>query len=82
MWPYEVVGDVVNALTDAGHVVLGLDARERNDSGKATEIPISVYEPWGDQDDIERGRQSALAAIHRVETVTGWARPHVLLTWR
>jgi hypothetical protein len=59
-----------------------VDARERNDSGAATEVLVSTYNPSGDQDDAERGRQSALAAILRAETVSGWTQPHLLLTWR
>jgi hypothetical protein len=80
MWPFGEADTAVNALADAEHVVLGVDAREANNAGTA-EVPISIYEPSG-QDDIERGRQSALAAILRAETVSGWTRPHLLLTWR
>ena len=38
-------------LMRAGRAVLGVDARERNDAGAATEVPVSTYNPSGDQDD-------------------------------
>jgi hypothetical protein len=80
MWPYEDAADAVNALADGGHVLLGVDARERR-SADTHEVPISSYMPSG-EDDVEQGRQSAVAAVHRAEAVSGWTQPHLLLTWR
>jgi hypothetical protein len=81
LWPYIDAVQAVNALADAGRVLLEGDVRPQGSPDAVNEIPISDYGPSGD-DDAERGRQSALAAILRAETISGLARPYVLLTWR
>ena len=40
LWPLETAADAINELTDSGYRVLGLDARERDDLGLGTEIPL------------------------------------------
>src|SRR5437868_2305871 len=82
MWPYDHATAALNALADAGYVVLGVDARPQHDAAAVTEVAISSFKPSGEQDDAERGRQSALDAIDRVSTITGWDKPFLLLTWR
>lgn len=82
MWPFEVAQLAVDALVGTGHVILGVDARERHDAGRVTEVAISDYRPTGDASDVENSRRTALAAIARAEPVTGWEQPDILLTWR
>ncbi|MGO8960608.1 MAG: hypothetical protein ACLQFR_25010 [Streptosporangiaceae bacterium] len=82
MWPLDVAGEAVNALADAGHVVLGVDARQGDDSGLETDVPLSVYEPIENIRMADDGRQSAPATIARAEAITGWVQPLILLTWR
>jgi hypothetical protein len=82
MWPFEVGQLVVDALVSTGHVILGVDARERHDAGRVTEVAISDYWPTGDASDVENSHRAALAAIARAEAVTGWEQPNILLTWR
>lgn len=65
----------MDALVGGGHVILGVDARERNDAGGFTEVAISAYELTGDASDVENSRREALAAIARAEPVSGWEPP-------
>jgi hypothetical protein len=82
MWPFEFARLAVDALVGNGHVILGVDARERHDAGRVTEVAISDYWPTGDDSDVDNGHRAALAAIARAEAVTGWEQPNILLTWR
>ena len=58
LWPFDIVVEAINELAASGRVVLGLDAREANDEGLVTEVPISSYEPTGSPNDVE-GRSPA-----------------------
>lgn len=78
LWPFHVARDAINELADAGHVVLGLDAREKNDRGLATEVPISTCERAVT---VEAARIAALAAFERSEVISGWVAPNILITW-
>lgn len=73
-WPRTDAAAAVNALADAGRVVLGLDLRTYDADG-VMEIPWSAS-GWGDP---ERARQAALAALAREDMPTDveW----VLVTW-
>jgi hypothetical protein len=82
MWPFEFAQMAVDALVGTGHVILGVDARERHDAGHVTEVAISAYKPTGDATDVEDSRRAALTAIARAEPVTEWKQPNILLTWR
>jgi len=82
MWPFDSAVDAINELARSQRVILGLDARERHDAGLVTEVPISSYEPAGEAADVEHGRQAAIEALGRAERVTGWHKPHMLVTWR
>jgi hypothetical protein len=77
LWPYENVADAINELADRGHVVLGLDARERSGEGLVTEIPLSDCRST----EVEIARREALAALDRAESITGWVRPNILIAW-
>jgi hypothetical protein len=66
----------VNALADAGLVILGLDMREYDEDGQFYEWAWSIYNPTG-ADDVEAARRSALEALRRPDR-TGNA---VLITW-
>lgn len=82
IWPFDAAAYAINELARSGRVILGLDARERHDAGLVTEVPISSYEPVGEATDVEQGRQAAIAALGRAEEVSGWDKPHLLVTWR
>ena len=81
MWPREVAAKAVNELADHGVVVLGLDLRSDDDgatpNGLATEIPWSAY----DGDDVEGGREAALAALTSPRLVDFDGYRWVLVTW-
>lgn len=82
MWPFEVVQLAVDALVGTGQVILGVDARERHDAGRVTELAISDYRPTGDASDVENSSRAALAAIARAEPVAGREQPNIVLTGR
>lgn len=63
-WPVECAAEAVNALADAGFVVLGLDARSYGDDGSIHETPWPALPNEAD-DDIELGRSQAPAALDR-----------------
>ena len=81
LWPFYIVVEAINELAASGRVVLGLDAREANDEGLVTEVPISSYEPTGSPNDVEVARQQAVKAVGHAEAITGWQRPLLLVTW-
>jgi hypothetical protein len=65
-WPHEHAEAAIDALADAGKLVLGLDARSMYPDGSAVEVPISAWrESAGelDVDAIERARTEALRAL-------------------
>src|SRR2546425_6746428 len=63
LWPFDTATDAINELARLNRVVLGVDARERDDSGLVTEVPLSIYEPSGSPADVDRGRDLAIAAV-------------------
>jgi hypothetical protein len=81
LWPFEVATDAVEELARLNRVVLGVDARERNNSGFVTEVALGTYQPSGGRGDVESGRAAAVESIGRAEAVTGWSRPLILVTW-
>lgn len=85
MWPRHFAPRVVNALADAGVIVLGLDLRSDGEGstppGVSTEIAWSAFRA-GEGDQVEAARSDALRALDRLRTKTeldayGW----VLVTW-
>jgi len=76
-WPLAHAKAAVNALADAGLVILGLDLREYDDEGRFFEIAWSDYTPTG-PGDAEGGRQAAISALSRPD-LFGNA---VLITWQ
>jgi hypothetical protein len=76
-WFSEDAERAVNALADAGLVILGLDLRDYDDEGRFFEVAWSAFQPTG-SDDVEEGRAAALAALSRPDR-TGNA---VLVTWQ
>jgi hypothetical protein len=76
-WRSDAAERAVNALADAGRVILGLDLREYDNDGRFFETAWSAFEPTG-SNDVERGRSAALAALARPDR-TGNA---VLITWQ
>lgn len=75
-WQADDAEQAVNALADAGLIILGLDLRDYEDDGRFFEVAWSSFEPTG-SDDVERAREAALAALARPDR-TGNA---VLITW-
>jgi hypothetical protein len=67
----------VNALANAGLVILGLDLREYDAEGRFFETAWSALEPT-DANDVELGRSAALAALARPDRFGN----AVLITWR
>lgn len=63
-WPVSEAEAAINALADAGLVILGLDMREYDNDGRFFERPVSAYEPAG-SNDVEPARQAALEALQR-----------------
>lgn len=78
LWQFETVLDAINELTETGHRVLGLDARERNDPGLCTEVPPYACDTAAPPD---MTRQGALEAFGRPEAITGWTATNILITW-
>ena len=82
-WPLATAERAINALTDAGFVILGLDVR-RYDEG-TFETAWSAFEPERSASaaaNIENSRVAALDALGRDETpefgdwiLITWARP-------
>ncbi|NQY58045.1 MAG: hypothetical protein HRT86_16465 [Ilumatobacteraceae bacterium] len=66
MWRRADVADAIDALADAGKVVLGLDLRRVDADGRFIELAWSAFEPTGD-DDCRTGRLAALSALERVD---------------
>jgi hypothetical protein len=65
-WPNEHAEIAINGLADAGHRILGLDARTIYSDGALIEVPVSAWSessqgPRGEQ--IEQCRREALAAL-------------------
>jgi hypothetical protein len=77
IWPLDHAAAAIDALADAEQVVLGLDVRDYDQSGRFVEVAWSVFEPDGD-DDVERGRSQALAALQRPDLPGS----SILITWR
>jgi hypothetical protein len=75
-WHTAHAGRAINALADAGLVILGLDMREYDDTGAFVEWAWSDYRPYG-RDDVASARSAALAALDKPDR-TGNA---VLITW-
>ena len=66
MWRRADVVDAIDALAEAGRVVLGLDLRRVEADGRLTELAWSAFEPTGDGD-CSAGRLAALDALERVD---------------
>jgi hypothetical protein len=75
-WQGQDAERAVDALADAGLVILGLDLRDYGGDSRFFETAWSSYGPTG-SDDVERARVAALAALARPDR-TGNA---VLITW-
>jgi len=77
MWPLAVAPAVVNAIADAGRLILGLDLRSDGGgdtaTGLATEVPWSVFRPEavGRDARVEAAREDALKALKRRRTDMG-----------
>jgi hypothetical protein len=71
MWHIDKARDAINALADAGIVVLGTDLRSDGNGpspmGFATEVAWSsfAFDPALPQNEIEQARTAALAALDR-----------------
>ena len=59
------VAEAINALADAGRIVLGLDVRDYPDGDAFVEVSWSRFEPAGRVDDVELAREHALSALLR-----------------
>lgn len=89
MWPLAVAPAAVNALADAGRLILDIDLRsdggERTATGLATEVPWSAFrrEAVGRDARVEAARQDALKALKRRRTnmaeLSGY--DWILITW-
>jgi hypothetical protein len=89
MWPLAVAAPVVNAIADAGRLILGLDLRSDGGgitpSGLATEVPWSAFRPevvgWDAR--VEAAREDALKALKRRRTDSGEMSGYdwVVITW-
>ena len=63
VWPRGDAERAVNALADAGLILLGIDYYVRDADGhRMQQNPVSLYEPDGNED-VERSRQRALEAL-------------------
>lgn len=82
-WALSHAERAIDALADAGFVILGLDVRWHDDQGHTRETACSDFNPARDVDDsqnVEIGRQTALEALWRENTADfgDW----ILVTWR
>lgn len=75
-WRIESAATAIEALANAGRIVLRLDVRDYSFDGSFTEAPWSSYEPTGHHD-VEAARDSALADLARDDVPGEW----VLITW-
>jgi hypothetical protein len=84
-WALADAPRVINALADAGFVVLGLDLRSYPD-GQTVEAPWSSFEPedgLGPATNVEAGRRAALDALARGNLAEHVDRAEwILVTWR
>jgi hypothetical protein len=71
-WPLPDAGAAIDALADAGVVVLGLDLRRYSDDGLVMEVAWSVFEPASSSDPVQAGRRSALEALRRPDLPGDW----------
>jgi hypothetical protein len=87
-WSDSAAAAAINALTATGRVVLGLDVRFYDSTGRFYEIPWSSFEPDVSRTpfaNAESSRQAALAALGRIDELE---RPddtverRVLVTWQ
>jgi hypothetical protein len=62
----------VDALADAGVIVLGLDLRTYGDDGSVAEVAWSVFDPSSTSDPVQGGRRSALDALARPDLPGDW----------
>lgn len=76
-WRIEAAVSAIQALAEAGRVVLGLDVREYAIDGTFTEAAWSSYEPTGNGDPEAAGA-AALEALSREHLPGEW----ILVTWR
>ena len=71
-WSLADAPAVINALADAGRLVLGLDLRSY-EGGQTFEVPLSDHSG----ESVEPARREALAALQRDDIPGEW----VLITW-
>jgi hypothetical protein len=72
-WQASDAEAAVNALANAGLVILGLDLRDYDDSGAFVEIAWSDYRPTG-TNDVEAAPLAALQALARRRRVRSTPR--------
>lgn len=77
MWHVRAVRGAINALADAGRIIVGLDVRDFALDGSFRETAWSSYEPTG-ANDVEVARTAALSALDREQLPGDW----VLVTWQ
>src|ERR1017187_6302878 len=90
VWPLAVGPAVVNAIADAGRLILGLDLRSDGGGGTATglatEVPWSAFRPEavGRDARVEAAREDALKALKRRRTTRGEMSGYdwVVITWQ
>ena len=81
-WPLAEATAVINALAQADRIVLGLDIREYDDDERFIEYAWSAVKSFDGTDDVDQGRNEALAALHRAVT-DEFVKPEswVLVAW-
>jgi hypothetical protein len=74
-WPLSDASAVVEALADAGRLVLGLDIRDYSPDGTFHEFPWSDV---GGEQNVGVARDHSLAALQQHKVPGDW----VLITWQ
>ena len=80
-WPFEAAAAAIEALAEAGFVILGLDVRFQDDQFTTRETAWSDVRPArvDRETDVRAGREAALEALARPDV-----REHgdwILITW-
>ncbi|MEW9870972.1 hypothetical protein [Arthrobacter sp. HS15c] len=73
MWPGSQAPAVIEALANAGRLILGLDIRNYGADGTFVEVPWSSYTG----SDLQEGRDFALEVLSHGDLPGEW----VLITW-
>jgi hypothetical protein len=87
-WPWKLTSQAIDALADAGIVILGLDLRTRDQDGRISEVVYGSFEPDKGLDHVTNVAAARTDALEALTSIIGdlFARDErdaatVLITW-